>query len=192
MCLLHVIGVIFIYKLLDYLIRIPKTTAPTGQRDYILITGCDSGFGNLFAKRLDSKGFRVFAACLTERGKRELEEATSSRLRGFLMDVTNKESILHGYKFVSTSIPTGKGLTCCFIFRVCEPANPLCSHNSISKAPMYLEWAIQGRWSGAAGHWTCSFSNYLSFPGSIQPGCHFGAQKLNKSDLNQFCPTRCP
>ncbi|MEE6471630.1 hypothetical protein FKM82_009321 [Ascaphus truei] len=35
---------------------------------YVLITGCDTGFGNLLAKQLDRRGLRVLAACLTEKG----------------------------------------------------------------------------------------------------------------------------
>ena len=55
------------------------------------------------------------------------------------------------------------------------------NNNSISKAPTYLAQTIQRRWYGAAGHWTCSCSNHLSSPGSIQPGCHFGAQNLSQT-----------
>ena len=32
----------------------------------VLITGCDTGFGNLLAKRLANEGVTVFAACLTQ------------------------------------------------------------------------------------------------------------------------------
>ncbi|KAJ7317937.1 hypothetical protein JRQ81_004099 [Phrynocephalus forsythii] len=42
---------------------------------YVFITGCDSGFGNLLAKRLDKKGFRVLAGCLTQKGADNLQRA---------------------------------------------------------------------------------------------------------------------
>ncbi|KAF8766533.1 Corticosteroid 11-beta-dehydrogenase isozyme 2 like protein [Argiope bruennichi] len=34
----------------------------------VFITGCDTGFGNALAKRLDTKGFHVFATCLFPTG----------------------------------------------------------------------------------------------------------------------------
>ena len=37
------------------------------KRRTVLITGCDSGFGNLLAKRLAKNGQKVFAGCLTEK-----------------------------------------------------------------------------------------------------------------------------
>ena len=51
------------YKLVDYLIRLPKIGG-FGEK-HIFITGCDSGFGNATAKKLDEMGFKVFAACFT-------------------------------------------------------------------------------------------------------------------------------
>ncbi|XP_004692487.1 PREDICTED: retinol dehydrogenase 16 [Condylura cristata] len=60
---------------------------------YVLITGCDSGFGHLLARQLDRRGLRVLAACLTERGAHELREQTSQRLETVILDVTKSESI---------------------------------------------------------------------------------------------------
>lgn len=37
-----------------------------GSRRHVLITGCDTGFGNGLAHRLHQHGFFVFAACLTQ------------------------------------------------------------------------------------------------------------------------------
>ena len=44
------------------------------ENEIIAITGCDSGFGQLLAKRFHSLGFKVIAACLTKEGKIALEE----------------------------------------------------------------------------------------------------------------------
>ncbi|XP_069762800.1 retinol dehydrogenase 5 [Narcine bancroftii] len=60
---------------------------------FVLITGCDSGFGNLLAKNLDRQGFRVLACCLTQKGVDTVQRNSSSRLKAFLLDVTDHISI---------------------------------------------------------------------------------------------------
>ncbi|XP_038053298.1 retinol dehydrogenase 7-like [Patiria miniata] len=78
---------------------------------YVLITGCDSGFGNLLARRLDNRrGCHVIAACLTEAGRTELDSVTSSRVTTIVMDIRSSESILIARDRVSSIIPKGKGL----------------------------------------------------------------------------------
>ena len=104
-----------LYKILDYLIRIPMRSAPTSLVNNIMITGCDSGFGRLFALRMDRKGFRVFASCLTEKGKDDLERASGSgRLKAFIMDVRSTESIEGAYKLVESCLSPGEGT--CFVW----------------------------------------------------------------------------
>ncbi|NXC77847.1 RDH16 dehydrogenase, partial [Anhinga anhinga] len=66
---------------------------PGLSEKYVLITGCDSGFGNLLARQLDARGLRVLAACLTDTGAAQLRAATSSRLQTVLLDVTSSQSI---------------------------------------------------------------------------------------------------
>uniref|UniRef100_A0A452HJI2 Retinol dehydrogenase 16 n=1 Tax=Gopherus agassizii TaxID=38772 RepID=A0A452HJI2_9SAUR len=63
------------------------------REKYVLITGCDSGFGNLLAKQLDVRGLRVLAACLTQQGAEQLRKATSERLQTVILDVTRTDSI---------------------------------------------------------------------------------------------------
>ncbi|XP_059199015.1 retinol dehydrogenase 7-like [Centropristis striata] len=70
-----------------------RKTVPNKEDKYVYITGCDSGFGNLLAKRLDTNGFRVIAGCYTEKGEDELKKAASDRLVTFHLDVTNSESV---------------------------------------------------------------------------------------------------
>ncbi|XP_048050576.1 retinol dehydrogenase 1 [Megalobrama amblycephala] len=60
---------------------------------YVLVTGCDSGFGNLAARQLDQRGFHVIAACLTEPGASRLRAAASPRLKTLLLNVTDSASI---------------------------------------------------------------------------------------------------
>ncbi|XP_072542473.1 retinol dehydrogenase 1 [Salminus brasiliensis] len=63
------------------------------RQKHVLVTGCDSGFGNLVARQLDRQGFRVIAACLTEAGASSLKAATSTGLKTVLLDVTDRESV---------------------------------------------------------------------------------------------------
>ncbi|NXF73136.1 RDH16 dehydrogenase, partial [Sclerurus mexicanus] len=70
-----------------------RQTVPRLSEKHVLITGCDSGFGNLLARQLDGRGLRVLAACLTEAGAARLRAAASSRLQTVLLDVTSSQSI---------------------------------------------------------------------------------------------------
>ena len=64
--LVALIGVV-IYKLVDYIVRLQRVGNYSDR--YILITGCDSGFGHELAKHLDAIGCHVFAGCFTEKGE---------------------------------------------------------------------------------------------------------------------------
>uniref|UniRef100_A0A8B9IAE7 Retinol dehydrogenase 16 n=1 Tax=Anser brachyrhynchus TaxID=132585 RepID=A0A8B9IAE7_9AVES len=70
-----------------------RQTVPGLSEKFVLITGCDSGFGNLLARQLDARGLRVLAGCLTEPGAAGLRAATSQRLQTVLLDVTSSHSI---------------------------------------------------------------------------------------------------
>lgn len=65
----------------------------TVRNKYVLITGCDSGFGNYAARTFDKQGFRVLATCLTESGARDLKQETSERLKTVLLDVTDAKNV---------------------------------------------------------------------------------------------------
>lgn len=71
---------------------------------FVFITGCDTGFGNQLAKRLDAAGVKVIAGCLTEAGKSRLEDETSSRLKVILIDVANKQSVEGALKVVKETV----------------------------------------------------------------------------------------
>ncbi|KAM4701134.1 retinol dehydrogenase 7-like isoform 2-T2 [Discoglossus pictus] len=71
---------------------------------YVLITGCDSGFGNLAAKQLDRRGLRVLAACMTEKGAEDLKKETSSRLQTVILDVTDSQSVRSAAKWVTNVV----------------------------------------------------------------------------------------
>ncbi|NXF93452.1 RDH16 dehydrogenase, partial [Eubucco bourcierii] len=70
-----------------------RQTVPRLSDKFVLITGCDSGFGNLLARQLDARGRPVLAACLSEAGAERLRAAPSSRLQTVLLDVTSSQSI---------------------------------------------------------------------------------------------------
>ncbi|NXF93454.1 RDH7 dehydrogenase, partial [Eubucco bourcierii] len=70
-----------------------RQTVPRLSDKFVLITGCDSGFGNLLARQLDARGLPVLAACLSEAGAERLRADASSRLQTVLLDVTSSQSI---------------------------------------------------------------------------------------------------
>ena len=78
---------------------------------YVLITGCDSGFGRETAIRLDKIGVNVFATCLTKQGEQDLKSMTSSKLKTFQMDVTDSQQIKDVFEHVKNVLPAGQGKT---------------------------------------------------------------------------------
>ncbi|XP_064162220.1 retinol dehydrogenase 7-like [Anguilla rostrata] len=79
--------------------RVPNIT-----EKYVLVTGCDSGFGNLLCKRLDRRGFRVLAACMTERGADDVRRAAGPNLRTALLDVTDSASIQKALEWATKEV----------------------------------------------------------------------------------------
>ena len=79
---------------------------------YVVITGCDTGFGNMLAKHLDQFGVNVFASCLTKDGMTTLDAVTSHRTTVFQMDISKHQNILDAYALVKSLLPPGKGNTC--------------------------------------------------------------------------------
>ncbi|KAL0977935.1 hypothetical protein UPYG_G00163490 [Umbra pygmaea] len=63
------------------------------NKKHVFVTGCDTGFGNLLCRRLDRRGFRVIAGCLTEKGADDLKRTTGPHLKTVLLDVTSTASI---------------------------------------------------------------------------------------------------
>ena len=88
---------------------LPRGKVEGLHKRYVLITGCDSGFGKETAIRLDEMGFRVFATCLTEKGAKSLKSSCSQRLMAFQMDVTKSSDIKHAYATVQKHLPDGRG-----------------------------------------------------------------------------------
>ena len=76
---------------------------------YVLITGCDAGFGRMTAIRLDKMGVYVLAACLTKEGEQSLKSVTSNKLMTLQMDVTNSKQIKEICEEVERRIPSDTG-----------------------------------------------------------------------------------
>ncbi|XP_045214846.2 17-beta-hydroxysteroid dehydrogenase type 6-like isoform X2 [Mercenaria mercenaria] len=72
----------------------------------VFITGCDSGFGNQIARRLDNKGFTVFAGCLLpdQEGAKQLKEQCSDRLHIVHVDVTDDWLVRGAVKYVKENL----------------------------------------------------------------------------------------
>lgn len=70
------------------------------SKKVILITGCDSGFGLSFAKKLSSYGFTVFAGCYNEVDS-ILRSENNSKIKVIQLDVTSNESIENAFNSVN-------------------------------------------------------------------------------------------
>ncbi|XP_020845951.1 short-chain dehydrogenase/reductase family 9C member 7 [Phascolarctos cinereus] len=94
-----IMDISFVYRWLKNLNLVPNLSDK-----YVFITGCDSGFGNLLARKLDKRGMRVLATCFTEEGAQELRRACSPRLQITFLDVTKTESIKAAAQWVNAQV----------------------------------------------------------------------------------------
>lgn len=100
---LYGIGTFVVLWILVWLYRDSLETENISQK-YIFVTGCDSGFGNLLCRKLDRRGFRVLAGCLTEKGGDDLKRATGPNLKTVLLDVTNIDSITKAMEWTKMEV----------------------------------------------------------------------------------------
>jgi NAD(P)-dependent dehydrogenase (short-subunit alcohol dehydrogenase family) len=63
----------------------------------VVVTGCDSGLGRLYAQELSTQGYRVIACCYTEKACANLKDEVTATA---LLDVTNEKSIDNMYGVV--------------------------------------------------------------------------------------------
>ena len=111
-CLLYAFICYVVYQIIEYLYRLPQIGSLSSR--YVLITGCDTGFGHELAKRLDKRGCHVFAGCLTESGETKLKKISSSRLKAFHMNVAEPESVKRAFDMTNRTIPSGSGMYTCY------------------------------------------------------------------------------
>ncbi|XP_068123598.1 retinol dehydrogenase 16-like isoform X2 [Hyperolius riggenbachi] len=71
---------------------------------YVLITGCDSGFGKQLAKQLDRREMRVLATCFTQKGLEDLKKESSRRLQAVILDISDSKSVNAVAKWVSDAV----------------------------------------------------------------------------------------
>ncbi|XP_058529719.1 retinol dehydrogenase 16-like isoform X2 [Ochotona princeps] len=98
-CLVALVGLFFLVRWYR-----ERQVVSQLQDKYVFITGCDSGFGNLLARQLDMRGLRVLAACLTEKGAKQLRRQTSDRAETVILDVTQTESITAAAQWVKECV----------------------------------------------------------------------------------------
>lgn len=95
---------------------------------FVFITGCDTGFGNLLAKRLDAAGVRVIAGCLTDAGRANVEKETSTRLTAVRLDVADKCSVEEAVRVVEETVK-GHGMLSFFsMLRVMKRTGISCTN----------------------------------------------------------------
>jgi NAD(P)-dependent dehydrogenase (short-subunit alcohol dehydrogenase family) len=84
------------------------TIDPNGK--YVLITGCDTGFGRRLAIELDKQGFNVLAGVLIPTNVTAFKEKLSSKATVFQLDITKQEDIDAAYDLVKDKTNTLHGL----------------------------------------------------------------------------------
>ncbi|XP_064478195.1 short-chain dehydrogenase/reductase family 9C member 7-like isoform X2 [Ornithodoros turicata] len=72
----------------------------------VLITGCDTGFGHELVKRLDQRGFTVYAGCLFPDGDgaQKLRETCSENVTVLPLDVTKDKQVEDAVRAVKDSL----------------------------------------------------------------------------------------
>ncbi|KAJ1160100.1 hypothetical protein NDU88_000602 [Pleurodeles waltl] len=100
--LLYVAALLCLYYLFRWYRE--REILPNLQEKYVLITGCDTGFGNLLAQQLDQRGLRVLATCLTQKGAEQLKNSSSQRLQTVTLDVANSQSVTAAAEWVKRKV----------------------------------------------------------------------------------------
>lgn len=103
-----ILATTFGYIAIKWLLRQPRVGNLKDK--YVFITGCDSGFGNLLAKKLDTLGLNVIAGCFTEKGETDLVKMSSSKLKTVFIDVSSESNVATAVDEVKTLLPKTKGL----------------------------------------------------------------------------------
>lgn len=98
----------------------------------VYFTGCDSGFGYSLAKRLDEKGYVVFAGCLLpdREGAQGLRKECSDRLRVVQVDVTDEWQVRGALKYIKenigdnskSNVQKSTASTYCYV-QICNPVS---------------------------------------------------------------------
>ncbi|CAF1607042.1 unnamed protein product [Didymodactylos carnosus] len=73
---------------------------PNGK--YVLISGCDTGFGNGLAKELDCQGYNVIAGVYSNNTIEQLGKELSSKATVFKLDITKQQDIDGAFELVKS------------------------------------------------------------------------------------------
>jgi NAD(P)-dependent dehydrogenase (short-subunit alcohol dehydrogenase family) len=92
-----------VYRLYQHFYPAPNVD-PRGK--YVLISGCDSGFGNTLAIELDQQGFNVLAGVYSVDSKAVLVNQLSTRATVFLLDITRQQDIDSAYEMIKGKTST--------------------------------------------------------------------------------------
>lgn len=91
------------YRLYKHLFPAPDLS-PNGK--YVLISGCDTGFGHALAIELDRQGFYVLAGVYNPDNEERVTGQLSSRATVFCLDVTRQEEVDAAYEMVKEKTNT--------------------------------------------------------------------------------------
>jgi 11-cis-retinol dehydrogenase len=98
-----VIILYFFYRLYQYFFPAPNIN-PNGK--YVLISGCDTGFGHGLAIELDRQGFNVLAGVFLEESVNSVKNKLSPKATVFRLDITKQEDIDAAYELVKKKTST--------------------------------------------------------------------------------------
>ncbi|CAF1342992.1 unnamed protein product [Didymodactylos carnosus] len=87
------------YKLYAHFFPAPLVD-PNGK--YVLISGCDTGFGNRLAKELDRQGYNVLAGVYSNASKEQLVGELSSKATVFKLDITKQQDIDDAFELINS------------------------------------------------------------------------------------------
>ena len=82
---------------------------------YVLITGCDTGFGHLAAKSFASRGINVFAGYLKEF---DAGAEPSRNITPIQLDITKEENIREAVRTISNRLPARQGTQARFLLYI--------------------------------------------------------------------------
>jgi NAD(P)-dependent dehydrogenase (short-subunit alcohol dehydrogenase family) len=92
-----------VYRLYQHFTPSPDIS-PHGK--YVLISGCDTGFGHRLAIELDKEGFNVFASVYNEQNQESLQSQLSPRATVLRLDITQQAQIDEAYKLIKSKTNT--------------------------------------------------------------------------------------
>ncbi|KAM5164808.1 short-chain dehydrogenase/reductase family 9C member 7-like [Mantella aurantiaca] len=107
-----IIMIILLLSIVIYAKRRQKRVFMDPEGRAVLITGCDSGFGNKLAYRLLDMGFTVFATCLFPEGEGAqslLNYSSPGKVKVIRLDVTSDKEVAEVKQYVQNNLPA-KGL----------------------------------------------------------------------------------